>query len=419
MLSRISSLALAFLMATVSASNPFEAKQSSATAKSAYMNKLMRGAVETENSQLRRLDEEYEIDISGYSMKFQKCQFVKQYEDELAEEEEAETVLGTKRFVVFRLCPSNTCESSCNYGYGEYIVDMDEYLEATINYAEEQQEEMCQMCDEDCQYYGYQNQGDEAEQDNGERRLDFRRTASDCSSCVDTCQKIENMEENGYVDATEFVNCVEIRDEGDDGSALFAGAMCAGSGQKIKIGVFSDEECMFLEENLDVEDYLADGDGGQIKLSHALLRATYEETCISCLVVDEEEEQQNYYNDKEPEVTEVCEQLYEASAKCEKKHGFDNGYANYAAYANQLANEEVVCDYIDAIEKGTYEQGGEIAISGATSYSNGTATTGGQKFFLTFFILGTVGLAVYAAMLHTSLTKSAKADLSSQGGAMA
>jgi len=72
------------------------------------------------------------------------------------------------------------------------------------------------------------------------------------------------------------------------------------------------------------------------------------------------------------------------------------------------------------LKSGTYSQDGEIVVGGSSSYSSGgTSTTGGQKFALTFFILGTVGLAVYAAMLHSQLTKGGKADLSTQGGAMA
>merc|ERR1711971_444387 len=133
-------------------------------------NRLMRGASPTENSQLRRLDEDKDVDISGYSLKFQKCQFVKSYDDELAEEEDARTVLATKHFVVFRLCPSNSCDS-CNYGYGEYLVDMEEYLEATIEYAQDKQEEKCDG------YYGNQNQGgEEEEQENNE--ADRRRLSS-------------------------------------------------------------------------------------------------------------------------------------------------------------------------------------------------------------------------------------------------
>jgi len=104
-----------------------------------------------------------------------------------------------------------------------------------------------------------------------------------------------------------------------------------------------------------------------------------------------------------------------------KTHGFDNGYSNkYNEYGNQLENEDTVCDFISSLKSGTYAQDGEIVVGGSNSYHSGsTSTTGGQKFALTFFILGTVGLAVYAAMLHSNLTKSAKSDLSSQGGAMA
>merc|ERR1711915_607386 len=99
----------------------------------------------------------------------------------------------------------------------------------------------------------------------------------------------------------------------------------------------------------------------------------------------------------------------------------DNGINNYYAdYYNQAKNEDLVCEFISSLHSGTYSQDGEIVIGGNKRYSSsGSSTTGGQKFALTFFIIGTVGLAVYAAMLHSQLTKGGKADLSSQGGAMA
>merc|ERR1712232_625075 len=414
MIFRISPLILAAIVAAVSA-NPFAEKMSSATSNIAYMNRLMQGAYPTKNSQLRRLDQNgKEVNISSYSLKFQKCQFVKAYDDDLAEDEDARTVLATKHFVVFRLCPSNTCDS-CNYGYGEYLVDMEEYLEATIEYAKDKQEEKCDQCEEECDEY-YENEEEEGKNnEEGDRR---RLSSSNCRECIDMCEKIENMEENGYIDATDFVECQEIQDEGDDGYALYAGAMCASNGSKIKIGVFSDNECRVLNSELDVENYLADGDGNQMRLSHALLKTTYEsDSCLSCLVENNEDDD----NEKEAEVEEVCENLYMSAAKCEKTHGFDNGYSNkYNEYGNQLENEDTVCDFISSLKSGTYAQDGEIVVGGSNSYHSGsTSTTGGQKFALTFFILGTVGLAVYAAMLHSNLTKSAKSDLSSQGGAMA
>jgi len=410
MIARISSLTLAFTIIVAVSANPFVEKKSSATANMAYMNRLMRGARPTENSQLRRLEENgYEVDISGYSIKFQKCQFVKAYDQELAEED-AGTVLATKHFVVFRLCPSSSCVN-CKYDYGEYVVDMETYLDATIDYNKDQQDEKCEQCEQDCD--GGEEEGDNNEGEDGNRR----RLYSDCDTCTDTCKKIDDMEENGYIDATDFVGCKEIQYEGDDGDNLYAGAICAAKGYKIKIGVFSDEKCRVLESGREVEDYLADGNGNQYKLSHALLKTTYEsESCLSCL---DENDEGNDDNEKEPEVKGLCQNLYYAAAKCEKRL-YNAGYENSNnAFDNKSKNENTVCEFIRSLKTGTYGYDGEIVVGGSNSYPSGTSTTGGQKFALTFFILGTVGLAVYSAMLHNNLTKSAKSDLSSQGGAMA
>jgi len=401
--------ALAFLTAV--SANPF-APMTKSNSQAAVVSKLVRGAVPTANSQLgRELDEQYQPDISSYYLKFEKCQFVKAYDDELAENDEAGTVLATKRFVIFRLCPDSGC-SSCNYNYGEYLVDLETYLESTVEYAQETQEEMCNACEENC----YNNN-----QNNNERFLQNNYYSVDCDSCVDECEKIENMEDNGYIDATEFLECQMIYDPEDDNTAaIYAGPVCSSSGTKIKIGVFTDEDCLFADTSKDVEDYLMNDDGGNMMLSHALLKTTYTDTCISCLQVDENEEQNQYNNNgeqQEAEVLELCEQIYEEAAKCEKTHGFDNGFANYYGYENQLSNEEVVCDFMQSLKSGTYDEEGEIIVSGSSGRFSGSATTGGQKFALTFFVLGTVGLALYAGMLHTKLTKGS--DLTSSGGAMA
>merc|ERR1711935_1034324 len=113
----------------VSASSQFHSfpATSESTRKARMASKLLESATETENSQLNRKLEQVEIDISGYEIKFQQCQFVKSYDDELAEDEDTKTVLATKRFVVFRMCPSGNC-ANCAYNYGEYVIDMETYL---------------------------------------------------------------------------------------------------------------------------------------------------------------------------------------------------------------------------------------------------------------------------------------------------
>jgi hypothetical protein len=409
-------LALAAICATVASASPFAPAQSKNSAQSSYVSSLMSGARPTKNSQIRKLDgddEEYEIDISSYSVKFEKCQFVKSYDDDLADDEDSTTVLATKRFVVFRLCPENSC-SSCNYNYGEYIVDLETYLESTVEYQQELQQDMCDACQE-CGNWNDQYQ-------NGEERK-LQDYSVDCDTCYTECQKIENMGENGYIDATNFLECTMIYNPDDDGkTGLYAGPMCASSGSKIKIGVFSDQYCNVLDSSKDVDDYLMDDDGAQVNLSHALLKTVYaEDSCVSCTKVDNDNDNDgdNEDNDQAAEVLDMCQTLYEDAAKCEKTHGFDNGYSSYDGYANQLAQEEVVCDYIDSIKAGSYDEKGEIVVNGGNSASGGGAkTTGGQKFALTFFVAGTVGLAAFAGMLHSKLTKGSS-GLATQGGALA
>ncbi len=423
MIGRYFTIALALLGSASAASNPFGAKQSNADAKAKYMAQLMSKATPTENSQLgRNLDGQVEVDLTGYSLRFEKCQFVKAYDQELAANG-YETVLATQRFVIFRLCPSGNCKS-CNSGYGEYMVDMENYLGYTVEYRQEEQEEMCGACQDACYSDDAAAAGDDAAQDQDQNNYYNRKLAyysSDCDTCVSACEKIDSMEENHYLDATNFINCQPVQETDDDGGAyVYAGPICASQGSKIKIGVFTDENCMFLDSSKDVDSYLTDEDGNAFKLSHALLKTTYDTSdCISCAADVEGDD-----DGAAAEVKDVCAELYEASAKCESPYGFDgitsNNYYAQNEAANQVANEELVCDFISSLKSGTYSQDGEIVIGGTKVYTaGGTSTTGGQKFALTFFIIGTVGLAVYAAMLHSQLTKGGKADLSHQGGAMA
>jgi len=413
-------LSLALLVSALgySAANPFAPKVSRNTAK-AHMNaKLMSGA-----RAIRKLEEneEQEVDLTGYSIKFEKCQFVKQYNaEEGGGGEDSDTILTTKRFVIFRLCSDTSC-SSCNYNYGEYIVDMDTYLEATLGYKQEVQEQYCETCNE-C----YQKAAEAAENDddaNQEEDEDaYKCTNMDTATCYSECQNIENMEENGYMDASEYTECQQLDYENDDdGVVYYAGAMCASSGTRIKIGIFTDEECSNYDETKEIEDYMKNENGYSMKLSYHLLKQTFAENeCIaSCLAVNEDENNGDDGEEQEAEVNEACETLYEAAGKCESSHGFD-GIVSYDNYDNQVRNEELVCEFISSLTAGHYDQTGEIVVSGGrTTLGGGSSTSGGQKFALTFFTLGSVGLAGYAAMLHSQLTKGAKADLSRQGGAMA
>lgn len=397
--------------------------------KAAYMDTLMQNAVPTGKNRFleQQQVDNYQVNIAAYSVKFEQCQFVKAFDEDLAQSEESSTVLSTKRFVLFRLCPSGC--SNCNYNYGEYLVDLGTYLEATVQYFQNYQEQMCGACYECYQEDGDQQQAEEGDQQQAEgeqqgnnRFLRFLQNYGEtvnCDTCVEACQKIDNMEANGYLDATEFLYCKLVYDPNDDNrQPLYAGPVCASNGSKIKIGVFTDEDCLVADTTKDVDDYLS-GENGQMRLSHNLLKNTYTNTCISCKE-PEDQNKNNQGNDNVDgdQVAEMCETLYSSSAKCEKTHGFADGYGSYNGYENQVTQEESVCSFMQSLKSGTYSEEGDIMVSGASHVAGSDSTTGGQKFALTFFILGTVGLAVYAAMLHSKLVRG-KTELSSTTGAFA
>jgi len=403
---RFIALTLAALAASASATSPFRSSppKSSNTRKAKMMSKLMEGARPTENSQLTRGLEEAEIDLSGYEVKFEQCQFVKAYDDEQAENEESKSVLAVKRFVVFRLCPSGSCES-CAYNFGEYVVDLDNYIMAATEYFVQDRENMCEQCNEICEA------DDDATKSSG---------LVDCDECYDYCASIENMEDNGYVESYAFTECMQVYESDDGASQIFAGAMCSDSGKSIKIGAFSDEECSY-SKSTDIENYLENG----LKFNDEILEKVVEEdSCVSCVMTDYEvpdadaDDAAAQDDAAEVEVNEMCGNLYEMSAKCESKYGFNNYWKDYEDYQNQYVQEDTVCDFISSLKSGSYDQYGEISLSGSKGGGSGGAS-GGQKFSLTVFVLGTIGLGVYAASLHTQLTTGGKADLSAQGGAMA
>jgi hypothetical protein len=390
--------------------------------RAAYLDTLMQNAVPSGKNRFleQQQVDNYQVNIAAYSVRFEQCQFVKAFDEELAQSDESSTVLSTKRFVLFRLCPSGC--NSCNYNYGEYLVDLETYLEATVQYFQNYYDQMCQACYE-CSNNAADDQAQDGQQQQGNNRyLRFLQNYGEsvnCDSCTEECQKIENMEAKGYVDATEFVACKLIYGPQDDNrQPLYAGPVCASNGSKINIGVFTDENCLIADTTKDVNDYLS-GDNGQMRLGHNLLKNTYTNTCISCKEpADQNKNNQGNDNIDSDAVSEMCETLYSASAKCEKKHGFADGYGSYNGYENQLTQEDSVCSFMQSLKSGTYSEEGDIMVSGASHVAGSDSTTGGQKFALTFFILGTVGLAVYAAMLHSKLVHG-KTEVTSRVGAFA
>jgi hypothetical protein len=283
---------------------------------------------------LRRLEEtteDFEYDLGDFFLRFEKCQFVKMYNDELAQKENTDSPLALKHFVVFKLC--DDCQS-CSV-YGSYVLEVDDYLEYTIENQRQGFQAMCENCSERC------NGDDES-----------------CSGCAQLCYQYENLEAIGSVDAAEYAKCQKWEPE-DGGDVYYIGPRC-NSGNSIAIGVFADENCWDPVDDVDIEDLLG------VKLSYHLLRHTYssvDQVCLSCSesAYAEDDDKDNSDGDS---VNEMCENLYDGAAKCESKTGLENGFVqvnkNEQDYQNQVENEFMACTFINSLVWNSYTETGEI-----------------------------------------------------------
>jgi hypothetical protein len=225
--------------------------------------------------------------------------------------------------VQFRLCTSSSCTlCNANTTSKPFMVPLETYLDSTVAYFRRRQESTCLACAETCVQ-------DTTEGVVGES-LDVTAEL-DCDTCMDECEKIAHMEENGYIDATVFSTCTMIYDPPEEeGTPLYAAPICASQGSKINIGVFVDKECRILDASKNVDDYLVSSDGMQMKLSHALLKQSYRDTCISCAAEGDT-------------VADVCKELNKALLHCKAQQPPGNGTQSKPYVGSK---KESLCDLI-------------------------------------------------------------------------
>ena len=103
-----------------------------------------------------------EVDTSwmtGYSIKFLGCHHVATWNDYADEQEDVR--IKVNRQVRYRICPAGSCSDKkamgCTSGYGDYVVDMDTFLQAYIQNNKDLEEQECENLFYQCgcqNYYG-------------------------------------------------------------------------------------------------------------------------------------------------------------------------------------------------------------------------------------------------------------------------
>jgi hypothetical protein len=342
--------------------------------------------------------------VSSYSVKFQGCMSIKQWNVNAEGEEDVK--IADKHLVRFRLCPSDTCSGSkaagCTSGYGDYIIDLEIFMKAILEATQEQTEAACYnyliaSCDcEDggenkdyCQYDCFNNAG--------------------MTECIDRNPYEE--ENNGQQQQQQFrvedyMECKEVKAngqkrhrqlEGDQQQdKYYVGPYCGNQGGEVFLGLFTDDTCSEMVTE-DVAATFTSLMGYELPYTTKSLVSA---KCVSCVEVANGDEQQHNNNNQNQQqeqeadpdedvdaVSESCETLYLYSGKCE---------ANLpsSVLSSGVAKNENACNYMEGIK--IVRMDGIIDRSAVRPSAIATA-------FIVIFAMAFAAMAFYVWYLRTRL----------------
>lgn len=282
-----------------------------------------------------------------YSLSYLRCAEVKQFDDELAATEDSTSVFSTKHFAIFRFCPAKTCDlvpveedpaayqssnnnknanynaamygqtaananmvnqepvwgaagEGCQSNYGEYMIELEDYLQIMADYRAERFEVYCEYCEactylvytqwikfttnqgSDYQYnYSYNNKNkknrdlyditqyeewkreleeyEEWKQELEEARKLGNNAFNPLSYCPEynTCKYYADLCNAGIDDTLEdYFECTQV-ERASNGQVAYIGPHCSQDGVTVTLGVYSDEYCNdYIGNGVDIKNFL-------------------------------------------------------------------------------------------------------------------------------------------------------------------
>lgn len=327
-------------------------------------------------SSARRLEDADEVDysyVADYSIKFQGCHHVSQWNADVDEDNDVR--LQTVRLARFRLCESNSCSddktAGCSSGYGDYIIDLDTFVQSYLQDKQQTQEYNCQAAQE--------NSGCDGDDVDDEETCMYNYYSA---QGLDYCNQDED---DGQFDAQNYAQCAQAEFQNDDDGnrkrkldeaeevQYFIGAYCADQGGEVRLGLFTDDTCTTVSET----SYYSLAGTELPYSSESLISGN----CISCFQQDDADQDGDDAQEQEVRVKEICEEIYQGAGKCETYMGIQ--------YPTESA-----CNYIEGI-KITRDDG--IVLTESTRSSKGASVAIG--LFATTAIL----LGAYVYYLRTKL----------------
>lgn len=267
---------------------------------------LLRAAVPRESLPRILADENYDasLNLTDYAVKYVGCQNIKSFSDDLAADEDSESVLGLNKFVVFRLCPADQCSSYNKYGcssnFGEYVIEMVYYLQIMAEYHYQQYMTYCATCiecmsppeglDDDYVYQVYNETDDAVAYNATVNETVAWNPVNDCEYYL-ACENYERAckkyvapvvndddanddDANNYQDLDSLVGCEEFQVGNTVG---YLGPHCSEDGLTITIGIFQDDACTeYIGDEIDLAYYTGSA------VDDSWLSFYSSPTCIAC-----------------------------------------------------------------------------------------------------------------------------------------
>lgn len=327
--------------------------------------------------------------IAGYSVKFQGCQSIKQWNNEA--DSDSDVRIATKRLVRFRLCPHEVCSSQkasgCSSGYGDYIIDLTLFLEAYY-YGKLTQIEY------DCETF-YTNKCSCNNDDGKDDNFNADYCTFDCynksgmTQCIDKNPYDNNANDNqNNFNLEKYMECAELRNgrmrQLADQVQYFVGPYCTSQGGAIRLGLFTDDACTTNASSVSFQDLF----GFSLPYSGPDDNLV-DMDCLKCLEMQSSNKQKNNNGGDDDlvdadEVNELCEELYSFSGKCE---------ANLPSGMNSNPNNNA-CTYMEGIR--IVRQDG--IIDTGSSRPSAVSTS-----FIVIFSMAFAAMAFYVWYLRTRL----------------
>jgi hypothetical protein len=312
-------------------------------------------------------DDSYDFTwVTDYSIKFHSCHTTLEFRSDgggSGDAEENASPTESLRLVRFQLCPSASCSKGCTNG-ADYLVEMREFAESYLEFQMNQHEYNCETVKDNCSC--------------DDDTLDDETCQTQCyaKAGLDYCEENDDNNKNDF-EIDRYLECEQVNNGNDDGtSALYVGAYCSDNGKSIFLGAFTNRQCT---KHTSVDAYKTYTGYDLPYTSTSIVSSS---NCVACKEPSQYDDDYNADKDDADSVVEICEELYQRSAKCETK------------LQNVATRATGGCDYIF----NTLPQAERIA-KGA-SRTNRAAVWLAAIFFCT-----TMLMTAYAFFLYRKITR--------------